>query len=42
MEMYVYDAEHAFVYDSRPVVYYDVCAKQALDRALAFLKKHTA
>jgi carboxymethylenebutenolidase len=42
MEMYVYDADHAFVNDTRADVYNPTCAKQALDRAVSFLKKHLA
>jgi carboxymethylenebutenolidase len=42
MEVHLYDADHAFVNDTRPEVFNAVCAKQALDRAVSFLKKHLA
>jgi carboxymethylenebutenolidase len=42
MEMYVYDAEHAFMNDTRPEVYNAGCAKEAWGRAVGFLKKHLA
>jgi carboxymethylenebutenolidase len=42
MELHVYDAEHAFVNDTRPEVYSPGCAKEALGRAVSFLKKHLA
>lgn len=42
MQLEVYDAEHAFVNDTRPEVYSPENAKLALDRTMAFLKKHLA
>jgi carboxymethylenebutenolidase len=42
MEMYVYDAKHAFANDSRPEVYDAASAKLAWDRTVAFFKKHLA
>jgi len=42
MELHVYDAQHAFCNDRRPEVYNPDAAKQAWDRALAFLRSHTA
>ena len=41
MELHVYDAQHAFCNDRRPEVYNPEAAKQAQDRALAFLRSHT-
>ena len=40
MELHVYDAQHAFVNDTRPEVYDAKNAKIAWDRAVAFLKQH--
>lgn len=40
MELFVYDADHAFVNDTRPEVYSDVNAKLAWARTIDFLKKH--
>jgi carboxymethylenebutenolidase len=40
MELFVYDADHAFVNDTRPEVYNADAAKQAWERATAFLHKH--
>jgi carboxymethylenebutenolidase len=40
MEVHVYDADHAFVNDTRPEVYSPDNAKLALERAYAFFKKH--
>jgi carboxymethylenebutenolidase len=40
MELFVYDADHAFMNDARPEVYDAACAKLALERTLAFLRKH--
>jgi carboxymethylenebutenolidase len=40
MELFVYDADHAFVNDTRPEVYSADNAKQAWDRAMAFLHEH--
>ncbi|HEU4731954.1 MAG TPA: dienelactone hydrolase family protein [Kofleriaceae bacterium] len=42
MELFVYDAQHAFANDRRPDVYNPAAAKQAWDRALAFIQSHTA
>src|SRR5690348_4903485 len=42
MELHVYDAQHAFCNDRRPEVYNAAAAKQAWDRTLAFIRKHTA
>ena len=42
MELHVYDAQHAFVNDTRPDVYDAANAKIAWDRSVAFLKKHLA
>jgi carboxymethylenebutenolidase len=42
MELHVYDAQHAFCNESRPEVYDPAAAKQAWDRAVAFLRSHTA
>jgi carboxymethylenebutenolidase len=41
MDLYVYDAQHAFANDSRPEVYNAEAAEQAWDRALTFLRAHT-
>jgi carboxymethylenebutenolidase len=41
MELHVYDAQHAFSNDRRPDVYNPEAAKQAWDRALAFVRAHT-
>lgn len=42
MELYVYDADHAFCNERRPEVYNaDACA-QAWTRAVAFVKQHAA
>ena len=40
MELHVYDAQHAFMNDTRPEVYHPESAKLAWSRATAFLKKH--
>lgn len=40
MELHAYDAQHAFVNDTRPEVYSPEDAKQAFGRAVEFLKKH--
>ena len=42
MELHVYDAHHAFCNDRRPEVYNPAAAKQAWERTLAFVRKHTA
>jgi len=39
MELEVYDAQHAFVNDTRPEVYDAANAKLAWDRSIAFLRK---
>jgi carboxymethylenebutenolidase len=41
-ELNIYDAEHAFMNDTRPEVYSPDDAKLAWDRAIAFLRQHTA
>lgn len=41
MELYSYDAQHAFANQRRPDVYHPEAAKQAEDRALAFIRSHT-
>jgi carboxymethylenebutenolidase len=41
MEVYVYDAEHAFMNASRPDVYSKADADLAWKRAIEFLKKHS-
>lgn len=40
MELFTYDAQHAFVNDTRPEVYDEKSAKLAWERTVAFLKKH--
>jgi len=42
MELHVYDAQHAFANDTRPEVYNPEAANQAWDRALSFVRSHTA
>jgi len=42
MELFTYDAQHAFCNDKRPEVYDAACAPQAWDRTLAFVRRHTA
>jgi carboxymethylenebutenolidase len=42
MELHVYDAQHAFANERRPEVYNAEAAKQSWDRAVAFIRKHTA
>jgi carboxymethylenebutenolidase len=42
MELHVYDAQHAFCNEKRPEVYHPEHAKTAWDRALAFIRQHTA
>jgi carboxymethylenebutenolidase len=37
MTLHVYDAEHAFMNDTRPEVYSPADAKLAWDRSVAFL-----
>jgi len=38
MELFTYDADHAFFNDTRPEVYSPECAKLAWDRTVAFLR----
>jgi len=40
MELHVYDADHAFVNDTRPEVHDPASAKLAWSRAMAFLHEH--
>lgn len=40
MELCVYEADHAFVNDTRPDVYAPEAAKLAFDRTVAFFQKH--
>jgi carboxymethylenebutenolidase len=40
MELHVYDADHAFMNDTRPQVYDAASAKLAWDRTVAFFGKH--
>jgi carboxymethylenebutenolidase len=40
MELHVYDADHAFVNDTRPEVHDAASAKLAWDRTVAFFEKH--
>lgn len=40
MELHVYDADHAFVNDTRPEVYNPAAAALAWDRSVEFLKQH--
>ena len=40
VELHLYDADHAFVNDTRPEVYDAEAAKVAWGRAVAFFKKH--
>jgi carboxymethylenebutenolidase len=42
IEMHVYDADHAFVNDTRPEVHDPQNAKLAWERTVAFFKKHLA
>jgi carboxymethylenebutenolidase len=41
MELFVYEADHAFCNDKRPEVYNADACKLAWDRTLAFVQKHT-
>jgi carboxymethylenebutenolidase len=40
MDLHIYDAEHAFVNDTRPEVYNPECAKLAWSRMVAFFHTH--
>jgi carboxymethylenebutenolidase len=40
MELHIYDADHAFMNDTRPEVYSPEAAKLAWDRSMAFLHRH--
>ena len=40
VELHLYDADHAFVNDTRPEVYDAANAKLAWERAVGFFKKH--
>jgi carboxymethylenebutenolidase len=42
MQLEVYDAQHAFMNDTRPEVYDEKCAKLAWQRTVDFLNKHLA
>jgi carboxymethylenebutenolidase len=42
MELHVYDAQHAFCNEGRPDVYNAEAAKLAWERAVAFVRTHTA
>jgi len=42
MQLFIYDAQHAFMNDTRPEVYNPEAAKLAWDRTIAFLKEHLA
>ncbi|MBL0215635.1 MAG: dienelactone hydrolase family protein [Myxococcales bacterium] len=42
MELYVYDAQHAFCNDRRPEVYDEVAANQAWERTLTFIRARTS
>jgi len=42
VELHTYDAQHAFVNDTRPEVYSPENAKLAWDRTVGFFKKHLA
>ena len=42
MELHIYEADHAFVNDTRPEVYDPGAAKLAWDRCTTFLRKHLA
>jgi carboxymethylenebutenolidase len=41
MELHVYDAQHAFCNEMRPEVYNADACKQAWQRTLDFVRKHT-
>ena len=40
MELHIYEADHAFMNDTRPEVYHPEAAKLAWDRSMTFLHKH--
>jgi carboxymethylenebutenolidase len=40
MELHVYDADHAFMNDTRPEVHHPEAARLAWDRTTAFLREH--
>ncbi len=42
MELFVYEAQHAFCNEKRPEVYNAEAARQAWDRAVTFVRQHTA
>lgn len=42
LELHLYDADHAFVNDTRPEVYDAASAKLAWERTVAFFQKHLA
>jgi carboxymethylenebutenolidase len=42
MELHLYDAEHAFMNESRPEVYNAEAATQAWHRTIAFLRQHAS
>lgn len=42
VELHLYDADHAFVNETRPEVYDEKSAKLAWERSVAFFKKHLA
>jgi carboxymethylenebutenolidase len=42
VELHLYDADHAFVNETRPEVYDEKAAKLAWERSVAFFKKHLA
>ncbi|HEY0479389.1 MAG TPA: dienelactone hydrolase family protein [Kofleriaceae bacterium] len=42
MELHTYDAQHAFANERRPDVHHPEATKQSWDRALAFIRAHTA
>jgi len=42
MELFVYDAQHAFCNDRRPEVYNEAAASQSWERAVSFVRIHTA
>jgi carboxymethylenebutenolidase len=42
LQLFTYDAHHAFCNEFRPEVYNAAAAKQAWDRAIAFVKQHAS